>query len=148
MLVGGNRRWNRWQRPAMAISNYPIYWMSGSYLARTAVHLAEDGSEERALSTTDGSDNGGQATLLDGHVDIMDEGLGFLGVLISGRRSGGIVLLGPLERTIGDADGIDVDWVGVRGNGGSLTSHQEGVDAAPGSSSDGASTRRETEDSG
>lgn len=114
------------------------------YLPRNAVHLTEDSSEEGALSTTDGSDNGGQATLLDGHVDIMDEGLGFLSVLTN-SRSRSVVLLGPLERSVRDTDGVGVDWVDIRGNWGGFRSHQEGVDATPGSSSDGASTKGEAE---
>lgn len=99
----------------MVISNRPGYDMSALYLSREAVHLAEDSSEERAFSTTDGSNNGGQATLLDGHVDIMDEGLGFLSVLVT-CRSRSIVLLGPLERSVRDADGVGVGWVDIRGN--------------------------------
>ena len=119
--------------------------MSVLYLSGNAVHFTEDSREEGALSTTDGSDNGGQATLLDGHVDIVDEGLGFLSIL-SGRSGGrGIVLLGPFERSVGDANGIGIDRVGIRGNWGSLRGHQEGVDAAPGSSSDSAGTKGRTE---
>ena len=74
----------------------------------------------------------------------MDENTGLLSVLISGTRS--VVLLSPLERSIGDTDGVGIDWVGVRGNRDSLRSHQEGVDPPPGSSCDGASTERRTKD--
>ena len=115
------------------------------YLSRNALHLAEDGREEGALSTTDGSNNGGQATLLDGHVEIMDECLRFLSVLVI-SRSRSTVLLGPLERSTGDTDGVCVDRVGIRGNWDSLGSHQEGIDTAPGSSSDGTCTEGRIED--
>jgi len=114
--------------------------MNTLHLSRDGVHLAEDRREEGALSTTNGSDNGSQATLLDGHVDVVDKSLGLLGVLV-GSKSRGIVLLGPLERSIGDTDWIGVDWMDIRGNWNSLRGHQEGVDAAPGSSGDGAGTK-------
>ena len=117
--------------------------MGKFYLSRNAIRFTEDGSEERAFSTTDGTDNGGQATLLDGHVDIVYECLGFLGILIISRN---VVLLGPLERSTGDTDGICVDRVGIRGNWDSLGSNQEGIDTAPGSSSDGTCTEGWIED--
>ena len=122
----------------MAISDCPGQGVDVLYLSRNAVHLAEDSREERALSTSNGSDNSGQATLLDGHIDVVDESLGLLSVLVRRR---GIILLGPFERSIGDTDGIGVDLMGVRGNLDSLRSHQECVDATPGSSGDGACTR-------
>ena len=114
----------------MTVSDYPIQGVNTLYLSRNAVHLAEDSREERALSTTNRSDNGGQATLLNGHVDAVDESLWFLGALVS-SRSRSVILLSPLERPVGDTYGIGVDWVGIGGNWGSLGSHQEGVDATP-----------------
>ena len=96
--------------------------MSVLYLSGNAVHFTEDSREEGALSTTDGSDNGGQATLLYGHVDIVDEGLGLLGAFII-SKSRSVVLPSPLERSIGDTDRIGVDWVDIRGNWGGLRSH-------------------------
>ena len=114
------------------------------YLSRNTIHLAEDGSEEGTFSATDGSDDSSQATLLGGHVDTMDECLRFLGVLVIGR-DGGIVFLGPLERSAGDTNGIGVDRVSIRGNWESLGSHQEGIDTAPGSSSDCTCTEERIE---
>ena len=128
----------------MTISDCTCYWKSARYLSRDAVHLAEDGREKRALSATDGSDNCGQATLLDGQVDVVYEGHGLLGAFVNGR-SRCVVLLGPLERPVGDTNGIGIDWVGIRGNRGSLRSHQERVDAAPGSRSNGTSAERQIE---
>ena len=139
MPAGGSRRWNRWQRPVMMVSNDPSQGINTIYLSRNAIRLTEDSREEGALSATNGSDNSGQAAFLDGHVDAMDESLGLLGVLVNRIRSS--ILLGPLERSIGDTNGISVDWVGIGGNWDGLRSHQEGVDAAPGSSGDGASTK-------
>ena len=109
------------------------------YLSRNTIHLAENGSEEGTLSATDGSDDSSQATLLDGHVDIMNKRLRFLSVLVISRGKS-IVFLGPLERSAGDTNGIGVDRVSIRGNWESLGSHQEGIDTAPGSSSDCTST--------
>jgi len=143
MLVGGSRRWTRWQRPVIPISNFLSRRINAAHLSRNAIHFAEDGREEGALSTTNGSDDGGQATLLDGHVDAVDESVGLLRGLVGGSRS--VVPLSPLERSVGDTDGIGVDWVGIRGDWDSLRSRQEGVDAAPGSSGDSASTKGQTE---
>jgi hypothetical protein len=71
---------------------------------------------------------------------LMHESVGFLGVLISdGSRS--VILLGPFKRSVGDADGVSVDGVDIRGNRDGLGSHQEAIDTAPGSSGDGTSTR-------
>ena len=127
------------------ISHRSIDKTSIPHLSRNTLHLAEDSGEERALSTTDGPDNGSQATLLDRHVDIVDKCLGFLSVLII-RSIRSILLLGPLERSTRDADGIGIDRVSIRGNWNSLGSHQKGVDTAPGSSSDGTCTKEQTEE--
>ena len=143
MLVGGSTRWNRWQRPAMTISKFPRQGINALHLPRNAIHLAEDGRDKGTLSTTNGSDDGSQATFLDGHADAMDESFGLLRVLVVGSRS--IVLPSPLERSIGDTDGISVDWMGIGGDWDSLKSHHEGVDATPGSSGDGAGTKRRIE---
>ena len=130
----------------MTVSGCPNQGMHVLCLSGDAVHFPEDSREEGALSTTNGSDDGGQATLLDGHVDIVDESLGLLSVLVGSRsRSRSIVLLSPLERSVGDTDGIGVDWVGIRGNWDSLRSHQEGVYTAPGSSGDGTCTKWQAE---
>ena len=128
----------------MTIRNFLNYEKRALYLSRNTLHLAEDSSEKGALPTTDGTYDCGQATLLDGHVDIMDECLGFFGTLI-GSRNMSVLLLDPLERSAGYTDRIGIDRVGVKRNWGSFGSHQEGVDAAPGRGCDCTRTKWQTE---
>jgi len=123
----------------MTISNFPSQGINALHHSRYAIHFAEDGGEEGAFSTTNWSDNSGQAALLDGHVNVIEENPELLSVLISRTRS--VAFCSPLERSIGDTDGVGIDWVGIGRNWDSLRSHQEGVGAAPGSSGDGASTK-------
>ena len=99
MAAEDSRRWSRLQPPGTSVSRYPSSWGNVIYLARDTVHFAKDSREERTLSTTDGADNSGQTTLLDGHVNVVDKSLWFLSVLISGW-SGSIVFLCPFKRSI------------------------------------------------
>jgi hypothetical protein len=75
-----------------AVSNVLGWWLAitriikkGVYLPGNAAHLTEDSSGEGALSAADGSDNGSETILLDGHVDIMDESAGLLRTLIGSK---------------------------------------------------------------